>query len=407
MSIYTQQELELLFIGSIFADGNNVIYGMDVISQGDLTTTPAIKIWEASQSLFKNKTEITIQSIVIEVGTKDFLGFISQAVDCGSKYNCQMIAGELAENGRVRRLTSKINSLSNIGHKDSETLLEELKDAYSSELKTGGEKGDIESCFFDFDERVKLNINNGTLGISTGFDVFSNLDIDYEPGHCWAYGGYTNVGKTAFMIEQIVRILEPGGDIPKMAIHSTEMKRHQLLARLLAGMTGVGHKLILRGKSTQSIEQAKGVLLRSGLKIYDVNRDFDVFCNQCRKDKLQDGLDLVWADYLQNFKRKGLRGYELMSDLGKDSLALPQELDMTLFMLSQISTSEFKEDSGGLAFKGAGELGESCDIGLWLSRCKTKENSILVEHRKNRHGQKEDFVMEFQPNSNRLFEVRR
>jgi replicative DNA helicase len=316
-----------------------------------------------------------------------------------------MISEKLAEYGRRRRLAQKVKAINNIGDTDSGIVLDELKDIYTSELPASNESGDMKACFSGFDQRVKENMAHGTLGIPTGFDKFDDLDIDYEPGHCWAYGGYTNVGKTALMIEQIIRIFEAGGDIPKMSIHSTEMKRHQLIARLLAGMTGISHKLILRGKPSQSIDHARHVIFKSGLKIYDINRDFDVFCNQCRKDKLQDGLDLVWADYLQNFKRKGLKGYDLMSELGKDSLALPQELDMTLFMLSQISTSEFKEDSGGLAFKGAGELGESCDIGLWLSRSKTVEYGMLVEHRKNRHGGKKDFVLKFQPNSNRLSEV--
>lgn len=405
MSYYTQQELETLFIGSILMDSNNVIYGAGILSDGDLTTEPARRTWEAMQSLFQKKTDINLHSLAMEMQTKEFIAFISEASDCGSKFNCVIMAEKLAEFGRRRRLEQKIKALSNAGNTESGVVLDELKDIYTSELPASHESGDMVSCFKDFDERVTENMAHGTLGIPTGFDVFEDLDIEYEPGHCWGMGGYTNVGKTALMIEQILRVFTTGGTIPKMSIHSTEMKRHQLIARLLAGMTGISHKLILRGKPSQSIEQARHVIFKSGLKIYDINRDFDVFSNQCRKDKLQDGLDLVWADYLQNFKRKGLKGYELMSDLGKDSLALPQELDLTLFMLSQISTSEFKEDSGGLAFKGAGELGESCDIGLWLSRSKTVENGMLVEHRKNRHGAKKDFVLEFQPHSNRLEEV--
>lgn len=405
MSYYSQQELEMLFIGSILMDSNNVIYGAGILSDGDLTTEPARRTWEAMQALFKQKTDINLHSLAMEMRTKDFITFIAEASDCGSKFNCVIMAEQLAERGRRRRLAQKIKALKNAGETASEIVLDELKDIYTSELPASHESGDMVACFKDFDERVADNMNQGTLGIPTGFDKFDILDVEYEPGHCWAYGGYTNVGKTALMIEQILRIFENGGTFPKMSIHSTEMKRHQIIARLLAGMTGISHKLILRGKPSQSIAHARHVIFKSGLKIYDVNRDFDVFCNQCRKDKLQDGLDLVWADYLQNFKRKGLKGYELMSDLGKDSLALPQELDLTLFMLSQISTSEFKEDSGGLAFKGAGELGESCDIGLWLSRSKTRDNSMLVEHRKNRHGGKKDFLLEFQPNSNRLQEV--
>jgi replicative DNA helicase len=403
--IYSPEEIEQAFIGSLIVENNNIIMAWDIVTPDDMTTKQARIAYGAIQGMFKAKKPINTQSFLLEPELKDHFSWLMAAEDSGISSNCLRFAEQIAEAARLKRLAEKVKRLQNFNGQSSEAVLDDIKKVYTSELKGGTEQGDMSACFADFEERVKENMDGGCLGIPTGFDSFAQLDVDYEPGHCWAYGGYTNVGKTALMVEQILRVFRNGGTIPKIAIHSTEMKRHQILARLLAGMTGIGHKLILRGKQDHNLNQAKEFIFNSGLKIYDVNRDFDVFANQCRKDKLQGGLDLVFADYIQNFKRKGLKGYDLMSELGKDSLALPQELDLTLIMLSQISTSEFKEDSGGLAFKGAGELGESCDIGLWLSKCKSRENTMLVEHRKNRHGAKKDFLLEFAPHSNRLNEI--
>lgn len=403
--IYSQEEIEKLFIGSIIADPVNIVYAVDIVGTTDLTTEQARTSFRVILEMFKAKKEINLQAFLLEPELKNYFEWLVDADDHGIKSNCVMLANDISEKARQRRLADGIKKLARMPITSSEETLSDIKNLYSSELTGDKDSGDMRSGINELDGQIEENIKTGSLGIRTGFDIFDQLDIEYERGHCWAAGGATSVGKTALMIEQICRLLTIYDKVPLMAVHSTEMKKFQIIARLLAGMTGIGHKLILRGKADPSIDAAKARLLQSGLKIYDVNRDFDVFCNQCRKDKMQGGLDIVWADYLQNFKRKGVRGYEMMAEMGKDSLALPQELDMTLIMFSQIALSEIKEDSGGLAFKGAGELGESCDLGFWLSKCKTREYTMMVEHRKNRHGSKRDFLLEFQPHSNRLNEL--
>jgi replicative DNA helicase len=399
--IYNTQEIEKLFIGSLIADNDNIIKASDIVKIDDLTVRPAATSYKTILRMFKENKPINLQSFLVEPELSDCFEFLVDADEHGIASNCVMFAEQIAESAKVKRIASRIKQICLVEQGSQETLAD-IKDLYSSEISGGGDCGDMASCLSDLDERVSINRERGSLGFCTGFGVFSDRDTEYERGQLWAAGGYTNVGKTSLMIEMILR----AGFIPKMSVHSTEMKKYQIVARLLAGMTNISHKLILKGNvKSQALESAKHELAKSGLKIYDTNRDFDKMWNQCRKDKMQGGLDIVFADYIQNFKRAGQSGYELFAGLGKDSLEIPQELDLTMVMFSQISTSEHKEDSGGVAFKGAGELGESCDIGLWLSKSKTRENCMLVEHRKNRHGAKKDFLLEFQPQSNRLVEV--
>lgn len=399
---YSQEEIEKLFIGSLIADNNNIVMAMDIVSDGDLVTISAAVSYNSIINMFCQNKPVNLQTFLLEPELKDHFSFLNEAGELGISLNCSRFSEEIAEKARIRRLSARIKNLQNINGSTSLDILDDVKDIYTSEIQHGSESGDIVNALNQLDERIEINKTRGTLGFKTGFDIFDQLDVEYEPGQLWAAGGYTNVGKTSLMIEQILRT----GFFPKIAVHSTEMKKYQLIARLLAGMTGISHKLILRGNvKDERLDQARTRLLKSGIRIYDRNRDFDVMWNQCRKDKMQGGLDLVFADYIQNFKRKGQSGYELYSSLGKDSLEIPQELDLTMVMFSQISTAEHKDDSGGVAFKGAGELGESCDIGLWLSKSKTKEYAMLVEFRKNRHGEKKDFLLEFQPGSNRLNEL--
>ena len=402
---FSQSEIEKLFIGSIIADSNNLIYAIDIVSDEDLTHKSAVVSYRVMLDMFKAKKKINLQTFLLEPQLADHFTWLVEADDVGEKTTCTMYAEDIAEKAKRRRLTSGITKLSKTPVTDSRDTLSDLKKLYSSEVTGGNESGDMKTCFNILDEQVEKNMQTGSLGFETGFDIWANLDVTYEAGHCWAYGGESSVGKTSLMIEQILRVLAVYKNPPKMAIHSTEMKSYQLVARLLAGITGIPHKLILRGKQDHSIEQAKKVLFKSGLKIYDVNRDFSTMFNQCRKDKMQGGLDLVWLDYIQNFKMSGLKGYEAMSSMGKDCLALPQELDLTLFVLAQMAKDDIQNDKGGLFFKGGGELSESCDLGFKLMKSKKKDGCIFVEHGKNRHGGKRDFFLEFAPYSNRLNEI--
>jgi replicative DNA helicase len=399
---YTIPEIEKLFIGSLIADSDNVIKAIDIVGENDLTTREASVSFDVIKRMFFSKQPINLQSFLLEPDLKDCFSFLNEAGDIGISSNCVRFAEEIAEQASLRRLNAKCKQFSNFNGSSSNDILNNLKDVYTSEVKGGSETGDITAGFNELDEYIEINKSRGSLGIETGIIALDQLDVEYEPGHLWAIGGYTSVGKTSLMIEQIVRT----NFKHKIAIHSTEMKRHQVIARLLAAMSGVSHKLILKGTvQSRELSNARNALLKSGLKVYDKNRDFDRMWNQCRKDKMQDGLDLVFCDYFQNFKRKGVGGYELFAGMGKDALEIPQELDLTMVFYSQIALTEFKDDSGGVAFKGAGELGESCDIGFWLTKMKSRENSMMVEFRKNRHGAKKDFCMEFQPFSNRLKEV--
>ena len=71
--------------------------------------------------------------------------------------------------------------------------------------------------------------------------------------------------------------------------------------------------------------------------------------------------------------------------------------------MSQLTIAQSEGDT--IAYKGAGELAEAADVGIYLKRSNTDKARILVQIKKNRHGPLGEGVMEYTNNWTSLVEV--
>lgn len=261
--------------------------------------------------------------------------------------------------------------------------------------------------------KIRQSKEAGILGIDPGFRFLKKTIDALIASHLWIVGGYTSTGKTALAVELISRIINSFSWV-RIAVFSLEMSTDQYLLRLAANRTGIPSLAIMKGQHIPSvqetIDEAFESLSKKNLVIYDDLYRWQDIADTARRIKREHGLDVMVLDYIQNIVGDGTI-YERMSRIAPELQALAKELDCTVIALSQVSNEAVRENTGVIAYKGAGEIAAAADLGLWLERVKDERGSTInsdtidVVIRKNRHGALGKATLRFINNFTKLEEV--
>jgi len=259
-------------------------------------------------------------------------------------------------------------------------------------------------------EKAQYNLDNNVLGIKTGFSIDHQLG-GFFPGHTWILGAYTGTGKTFVSLNMALNVLRQA---KSTAFFSTEMSRDEIYLRLAGSISRKSAKQLETGNHQADLIKAIEYLDTHGdrLHIYDDVFNFEDLRLKCKKQKLKHGLDVFFIDFMQNMRGEGSI-YERMSTMVVQIQQLAKELQATAVILSQISNENAKEKSDVLNYKGAGEIAQVADVGLWLEKAKDTygnpiDGGLKLIVRKSRHSASNlmcDLVINFQEGG-RVYERR-
>jgi replicative DNA helicase len=389
MGIMQVIENERSLIGGILLNPDKLTDVFDIISIRDFVSENAAISYGAMLSLWKDGKPIAIDTVAHKVGIKK-IEWLGNCADVGSVTSLKFNAGIIANEARKRRLSLKLSEIiKQTQFTQSEDMLADILEAYNSEIVENIKDPNASAVVSRFKKSMVKNKERGFIGIQTGLNFFISKNIEYIPGHLWMVGGYTSTGKTAFMVELLSRMFAIGD--PRVEIISTEMTDEQLMARLAANKTGFGANAIwsgnLVGKHNDITDDALNFFSGKEYRLHDNIKTIDKVQNVVRKRYLQGGVDIVFIDFIQNLRKPGSgNSYEEKSHIAIDLQNLAKDCKCTIVCLSQITASVHKGNAGIVEYKGAGELAEACDLGLWLQREKEDKRKLLLEIRKNRHG---------------------
>lgn len=153
-------------------------------------------------------------------------------------------------------------------------------------------------------EEVRSNPSSA-FGLRTGISELDMLTSGFHRHDLSVVGARTSMGKSAFMIEMVLRLQHKGY---KTAIFSLEMTRKQILNRMTANLCKVPLKDIKHGKidelAYRMIKMQKERL--SNIYVDDTRGvTAEYITDMMRMLKRKQGLDFVVVDYLQDVKEKG------------------------------------------------------------------------------------------------------
>lgn len=401
-------EAERALLSIVLSDNNRFLEALDYLQTSDFYETAHSEIWQAMSSIYRRGHDIDITSIKTELKKQqiDPKPAIEAVVRCYQEPTA--ISGNLISFAKEIKNKSILRGIIAINNKYESNS--KLDNADAVDILTGIEKdlvdvmdrlkedrpNDASGILGEIRIDMAKGIASGWKGYNTGFKSIDDITGGLLPTHCWVVGAYTGTGKTFFILQMILNILEQGG---KVMLFSTEMDRKMNMLRLLANIAGLGTIRIIKGlldeDEKKKLDEAEKVLdsYKDNLIIYDNIYSIEEIRLKAKKKQLRGGLDVLFIDFIQN-----LRGaeniYERMSNAAIQLQQLAQELNIAVVIASQVSQASAGWNSKeAIEYKGAGEIAAVADVGIWIKKDKDDKSARQVVLRKVRHGKSDCFTM--------------
>lgn len=177
-------------------------------------------------------------------------------------------------------------------------------------------------------------------GISSSLEIVNKVIGGWQNSDLIIVAGRPGMGKTAFMIQQIVDAVKQ--NIPA-GVFSLEMSAEQITGRVITNYTGIPNSSILR-KGLKYDEIEKFAYLKKellSLKIYIDDTPGISIQNlriKAKMLKLKYNIGIMFVDYLQLATYdKAVNREQEISNISRGLKAIAKELDIPVIALSQLS----------------------------------------------------------------------
>lgn len=267
---------------------------------------------------------------------------------------------------------------------------------------------------------MKLSKNpEMAFGLLTGMNTIDGMTTGWHKTDFSVVGARTSMGKTAFVIEMLLRLSRNGY---KCAMFSLEMSKQQLYFRMMSNLMQVNFKLFRTGRLApnhyEHMQKHKNELKK--LYIDDTRAvSADYIADEMRRLKRTQGLDFVVVDYLQDVKEQGEindNGGSALARVCRKLRAAAQECDCHVMGLSQVVRAvEDRKDKrpGNADLSGSTGIETSADVIALLYRDDyynpdtDKPNILEVNFTKQRNGELGKVELYYDRTTQKISELRR
>lgn len=404
-------EAELQVLGSIMKENNSICKIIDFLKPEDFYNPKHMLIFKTMIGMYEKNESIDITTLCERLGTSlPELGgvtYISEIyTSCLSAINIVAYGEIVKEKSNRRKIIELIKaSMKEIKEKDidSSSLVDIMQDKlmnikFTRELEDGSLKEPVNSFLGRLEERWK---NGGdTQGIKCGFKNLDKVLGGFMPQDFIILAARPSMGKTAVALNLALNFSLKAK--ARTAFFNLEMGKEQIIERAVSSITEIPMNKIkegnLDGEQWTSIAEASCHIATSKLKIFDKIFTLRGIKAECKRMKLQGGLDIVFIDYLQliNSEEKHENRTQDISKISRSLKLMAKELDITIISLSQLSRApEARSDHRPLLsdLRESGAIEQDADIVMFLYRDEyynsdtERPNTIECIIAKNRNGE--------------------
>ena len=379
-------ENEMEVLGAIFLDNKVMRDIIDVLQPEDFYKTANGIIYSAMKKLYIADIPMDATTLYNELGGNvqevGGITYISQLIaSCVSSSSVRAHCNIVKYKSRRRKLYTALNQcIQDIKDTDMEndnlieSLQNEFKEIESFEAKrqVGVEKG-LESYLSLLELRSK---SDGVIGgYATGLKRIDDHSGGFQKQDLVILAARPSMGKSALALNIAVNMAIDKGY--KAAVFQLEMNQISIVERIMANRASIPMDKLKKGelshKEWDAVVNISNQLSASGINIYDDVYSLKEIRSECKRLKLQKGLDVVFIDYLQlieNGSGNRTRNEEV-SQISRSLKLIAKELDITVVALSQLSRApEARNDHRPQLsdLRDSGSIEQDADVVMFLYR---------------------------------------
>lgn len=399
MNLYTDQhqaiEAEVGVIGSVFLNNDIMDNIADWLEPRDFTVTAHEIVWEVMKYYHKHNKPIDFITMVSRLNELDMLElaggveYLTQLTDTvPTSLNARHYADIVRSRAYRKRGTEAGMQIMELAKQndiasDEEYFQQIEKIALSIRPSTNGDMkllSETRKEYFDY-------LATKDDFIFTRFKQFDTWMGGIGRGWLYILAGRPSVGKTARVLQMSVGIAEQ--EAGPVAIWSQEMKRNQLLNRMLAPISGVNGNRIrrkeLEPEEIKRITEAYDYLEKLPIHIEDAkNVTIEEVRATARQLKRKYGkIGAIIVDYLTIMKivqQKGETRSQAVGYVTRTAKQIALEMDCPFIMLAQLS----REGAGEPKLehlRDSGEIEQDADVVefLWHNPDETHRDGKVIQ----------------------------
>jgi replicative DNA helicase len=217
---------------------------------------------------------------------------------------------------------------------------------------------------------------NAKQGIVCGTEIgysFLNEVVLLEPVDVMVVGARPAMGKTAFGVNTLVKMVLQG---KKVAFFALEMTKKQMIRRILSNISGIDSNKIKFGNcSAEEMNRIYGFQgmesIWNNIFIFEGSHSINDIASEMNRLKREHQIDLFFVDYIQKIQPKSSRSrYEVVSEISNGLKLICQNLQIPCLALAQLSRDSSKTGKRPSLpdLKESGEIEQDASIVAFLHR---------------------------------------
>lgn len=312
-------------------------------------------IFDTINSLWEQDKPIDIVVISKELSLKGVKGLDKYMVDLvtcvPSSANVEYYIMLLVEFSAKRDFVNKFTMLTNMAKQDDQDIFELrdkafdfFDDLFIDKFIEANKQNDKFSELVQKVEDRFSKITNGELGgitgIASSLNVINKVFGGWQNSDLTIIAGRPGMGKTAFMIQQIIDAVKMGNPV---GVFSLEMSAEQITSRIITNYTDIKNSSILRkGLNESELNQywsIKDELVKLPIHIDDTpSLSIQNLKIKAKMMKMKHNIKILFVDYLQlaTHEKAKTREQEI-SKISQGLKSIAKELDIPVIALSQLS----------------------------------------------------------------------
>lgn len=393
---------EAYVIAALMSDPNTVYEALENLTEEHFQSSDFRLLFNQISDLAHNGQPFDLASLLIskreiseKIGSKKL--FSVQQVYMGSQtvlWHIEKLK-EMHLRRTILRATGELRKRAlDVGNTTLDELRSDLEQtalSLDSAVQNSGLKNGLDPAYEWMNELSKRRQNPDAIyGMVTGFHDLDKLTFGWQRGDLIIVGGRTSVGKSAFAIENLVRVASRGYQV---ALFSMEMSAEQVRNRIAANITGVGLSQIRTGRMDDNeFAQVSNILPALSLVAIDDSRGIstDYITAEMKRFKRVNGLDFVVVDYIQEIIEKHQPNDNTGSALARVARKLRKAADVcdcAVMVLSQLNRDAEGKKPSVKDLSGSSGIESAADVVVLLHRDKEESPKMLeVDVQKQRNG---------------------